>query len=232
MRLTDFKVLTFDVVGTLIDFETGILDAFRTIGGAKSKGLTDDDIFVPYLQGRRRYSGRSSEVMRDVYLHVAHELDLDTSAECADRFQLSVLAWPPFEDAIEALHRLRKRFFLVAMTNADRTAYTAYAHALGNPFHDAVTIDEAVYPKPDPRFFCYALGRQSARGIKQEEILHVAQSQYHDIGIATGMGFNVCWIERRMHQKGFGGSPEPAETATPQYHFASLKELADDMQLD
>jgi hypothetical protein len=29
MRLRDFNTLTFDVVGTLIDFETGILDWFR-----------------------------------------------------------------------------------------------------------------------------------------------------------------------------------------------------------
>lgn len=232
MRLADFKVLTFDVVGTLIDFETGILDAFRTIGGPEAKGLTDDEIFAPYLEGRRKFYGRSSQIMRDVYLHVAHELDLDASQDAADCFQLSVLAWPVFEDSVEAMQRLRKHFYLVAMTNADRTAYTAYAHTLGKPFHDAVTVDEAQFPKPDPRFFCYNLGRQSARGIKQDEILHVAQSQYHDIGVATSLGYTVCWIERRMYQDGFGGSPEPEEVATPHYHFATLKELADRVEAE
>lgn len=227
MSLKDFRVLTFDVVGTLIDFEKGILDAFRAVGGPNVKGLTDDELFAPYLEGRKQCYGRMSEVMRDVYLHVAHELDLDTSIEAADRFQVAVLAWPPFEDSIEALRRLRKHFYLVAMTNADRTSYTAHAHTLGRPFHDAVTVDETGFPKPDPRFFCYNLGRQSARGIKQEEILHVAQSQHHDIGVATELGYTVCWIERRMHQEGFGGSPTPAKVATPHYHFATLKELAD-----
>lgn len=227
MRLADFKVLTFDVVGTLIDFEKGILDAFRAVGGPNAKGLTDDELFAPYLEGRKKFYGRMSEVMRDVYLHVARELDLDQSAGAADRFQVAVLAWPPFEDSIETLRRLRKRFYLVAMTNADRTAFTAHAHTLGRPFHDAVTVDETGFPKPDPRFFSYNLGRQSARGIRQDEILHVAQSQHHDIGIATELGYTVCWIERRMHQEGFGGSPTPSEVATPHYHFATLKELAD-----
>lgn len=227
MRLADFKVLTFDVVGTLIDFEKGILDAFRAVGGPNVKGLTDDELFAPYLEGRKKFYGRMSEVMRDVYLHVARELDLDQSAGAADRFQLAVLEWPPFEDSIETLRRLRKNFYLVAMTNADRTAFTAHAHTLGRPFHDAVTVDETGFPKPDPRFFSYNLGRQSARGIRQDEILHVAQSQHHDIGIATELGYTVCWIERRMHQEGFGGSPTPSDVATPHYHFATLKELAD-----
>jgi len=29
MKFSDFKVMTFDVVGTLIDFETGVLQAVR-----------------------------------------------------------------------------------------------------------------------------------------------------------------------------------------------------------
>ena len=31
MRLTDFKVLTFDCYGTLIDWETGIVNALRPL---------------------------------------------------------------------------------------------------------------------------------------------------------------------------------------------------------
>lgn len=227
MPFSDFKVMTFDVVGTLIDFEKGILDAFRSIGGPSASGLTDDEIFAPYLVGREKCPGRSSEVMRDVYLHVARELDLDKSDDAADKFQLSVFRWPAFEDSVDALQRLRRRFRLVAMTNADRVAFTAYANTLGGPFHDAVTVDEAGFPKPDPRFFSFSLGRQSAFGFKQQEILHVAQSQYHDIGVARSSGYSVCWIERRMNQEGFGGSPEPEEVTTPDYHFATLKELAD-----
>ena len=34
--MISFKVLTFDVVGTLIDFETGVLDAVRKISGRKA----------------------------------------------------------------------------------------------------------------------------------------------------------------------------------------------------
>jgi FMN phosphatase YigB (HAD superfamily) len=33
LSFSNFKVLTFDVVGTLIDFETGVLSAVRKISG-------------------------------------------------------------------------------------------------------------------------------------------------------------------------------------------------------
>ena len=135
--------------------------------------------------------------------------------------------FPAFEDSVEALKRLRRKFRLVAMTNFDRVGYSACANQLGLPFHDSVTVDEAIYPKPDPRFFAYNLGRQSAFGYKQDEILHVAQSQYHDIGVARELGYKVCWIERRKGQKGFGGTPEPKQMTKPDFHFSSLGELAD-----
>ena len=59
-----------------------------------------------------------------------------------------------------------------------------------------------------------------------EDILHVAQSQYHDIGVARKLGYTVCWIERRRGLKGFGGTKE-APITKPDYHFATLAELAD-----
>eukprot|EP01030_Chromulinospumella_sphaerica_P031568 gene31568-32207_t len=41
MALTDRKVMTFDVVGTLIDFESGILDYVQSRAKATGVSLTD-----------------------------------------------------------------------------------------------------------------------------------------------------------------------------------------------
>jgi len=227
MKITEFKVLTFDVVGTLIDFEAGVLNATRSLGGEKARSLSDDEIFAPYLRGREIFYGRSSYAMRDVYLYMAKELGLDSSELAADSFQLAMIRHPAFQDSADALRRLRKRFRLVAMTNADRTAFSAYSDTLGNPFHDSVTCDETGCAKPDPNFFAFNRGRQSAFGYKQSEILHVAQSQYHDIGIAKKLGYATCWIERRQGLKGFGGTPVPEKVEIPDFHFATLAQLAD-----
>ncbi|TIQ75423.1 MAG: HAD family hydrolase, partial [Mesorhizobium sp.] len=141
MTFNRFKVLTFDIVGTLIDFETGVLNAFRDIGGKSSENLTDDQIFAPYVTARAKYPGRYTDIMRDVYSHVARELKLPETEVAANYFQASILAWPAFKDSCDALKRLRQRFRLVAMTNSDRVHYSSYAQTLGDPFHDAVTLD-------------------------------------------------------------------------------------------
>jgi putative hydrolase of the HAD superfamily len=227
MLFADFKLLTFDIVGTCIDFEKGILNAVRAIGGPAAAKLTDDEIFAPYLAGREKFPGRSSIVMRNVFLHAAKELGLSHDDAAGDAFMRHFFSFPAFPDSVDALRRLRRHFRLVAMTNFDRVAYSACANTLELPFHDSVTVDDAQYPKPDPRFFSYNLGRQSGFGYRQEDILHVAQSQYHDIGVARALGYKVCWIERRKGMKGFGGTPAPKEMTTPDFHFATLGELAD-----
>ena len=83
--------------------------------------------------------------------------------------------------------------------------------------------------KPDPQVFAYCRGRQSVAGYRLADFLHVAQSQYHDIGVAKRLGFTVCWIERRKGQEGAGATPLPDQVTEPDYHFSSLAELADAM---
>ncbi len=232
MKLTDFKVLTFDVVGTLIDFETGVLASVRRLGGAAAKDLTDDQIFAPYMRGRATYPGRSSREMSKVYQSLAGELGLPADDQTAAAFQRDVLDWPAFADSVAALKRLRKHYRLVAMTNADRVALSSYAHTLGDPFDDTVCCDETGVAKPNPQFFAYNRGRQAAFGFKFGEILHTAQSQYHDIGIATELGYSTCWIERRQGQKGFGATPTPDAVTTPTFTFATLAALADAVEAE
>lgn len=232
MKLTDFKVLTFDVVGTLIDFERGVLASVRRIGGSATKDLSDEQIFEPYMRGRAAFPGRSSHEMANVYLSLAKELGLPDDAQSAAAFQRDVLEWPAFVDSVEALRRLRKHFRLVAMTNADRVALSSYAHTLGDPFDDSVCCDETGVAKPDPQFFAYNRGRQAAFGYKFREILHTAQSQYHDIGIATQLGYATCWIERRRGQSGFGATPVPEQVTTPTFCFPTLAALADAVEAE
>ena len=157
---------------------------------------------------------------------MARELKLPATAGVAEGFPESVKQWPAFPDSAAALKRLRARYRLVAMTNARRWALAHMARTLGEPFDDMVTVDDVRFEKPDPQFFAFARGRLSAAGYVLEDILHVAQSQYHDIGVARKLGYSVCWIERRKGLKGFGGTKE-APITKPDYHFGTLAELAD-----
>jgi putative hydrolase of the HAD superfamily len=226
MSLQQFKVLTFDVVGTLIDFERGMLEYLRD--AAPAARVTDDEFLAAYRKARKSDDSIAYPDDLERCWHViAPPLGLPDSAAVARGLRDSVVHWPAFADSVEALQRLRKRFKLVTMTNAQTWALRHFSKTLGEPFDLELSCDDALCEKPDPRYFAYARGRyEGAWGFKQTDNLHVAQSQYHDIGVSMRLGIATCWIERRHAQKGSGGTLE-SEHVKPDHHFHTLAELAD-----
>ena len=230
MALRDRKLLTFDVMGTLIDFESGVLGYIRPIAQKAGVDVSDDTILASLARTEARLHELKPEdpfptMLAPMYRAAAAELGLPGDAKSAEGLRGSIPDWPAFPDSVATLKQLKKRFRLVAMTNADNWAVAHFSRTLGEPFDDMVTAEDVGVCKPDPQVFAYTRGRQSNHGYKLADFLHVAQSQFHDIGVATRLGFYVCWIERRMGKKGSGGTP-PTTHAKPDYHFGSLAELA------
>jgi putative hydrolase of the HAD superfamily len=228
MSTREPKVLTFDVVGTLIDFETGLLGYLRRACGAAAERLTDAAILDAYRAARgMKEAWAFPDDLERVYGVIAPQLGLPQDAGIARGFARSIGDWPAFPDSVAALRRLRDRYKLVAMTNAVRWALDLMIPTLDDAFHDTIGADEALCEKPDPMYFAFARGRLSRDGFTRRDILHVAQSQYHDIGVAKRLGYTVCWIERRKGMLGSGGTITAADRTEPHYHFATLAELAD-----
>ncbi|WP_343549697.1 HAD-IA family hydrolase [Ralstonia sp.] len=226
MALRDFKVLTFDVVGTLIDFEGGMLAYLRR--AVPDSKVTDEDFLGAYRAARKR--GQTEWYPDDLvpcWHIVAQQLGLPDTDALARGFRDSVAGWPAFPDSVEALQRLSQRFKLVTMTNAQSWALDHFQRTLGAPFDLLLSCDDALCEKPDAQYFAYARGRyEGAWGFKQADNLHVAQSQYHDIGISKRLGITTCWIERRHGMRDSGGTIE-SEHTVPDYHFHTLAQLAD-----
>lgn len=230
MALQHFKVLTFDVVGTLIDFERGMLDYLAAV--APRQAVSEADFLAAYREARKANdTGWYPDDLERCWHAVAAPLGLPDSAAIARGFRDSVRDWPAFPDSAQALQRLRRRFRLVTMTNAQAWALAHFSRTLGRPFDLELSCDDALCEKPDPRYFAYARGRiESLWGWRQADNLHVAQSQYHDIGVARQLGIRTAWIERRHGQKDSGGTIESAHTV-PDYHFRTLAELADAVEM-
>jgi putative hydrolase of the HAD superfamily len=230
MKLRDFDTLTFDVVGTLIDFETGILDWFRPALGRHGVSKTDEEILAAFATVEDKYQRETpekpfTEMLPPIYRDMASEWGIGPREEDAEGFRDSIRSWLPFPDTVGALEELGKRYRLVAVTNADAWALGHMSANMGDPFQERVTCDEVGVNKPSPRVFEYVLEKLAPAGVQKRDILHTAQSQYHDIVPASALGFATMWIERRHGKGGFGATPRPEEVVTPTFHAASMADF-------
>lgn len=181
----DHTVLTLDVVGSSEVDRTAVLEAF---------GKAED------RQQRETPQLPFPQMLEPIYDRLAHDLGLPEGRDEAAALRASTAEWPAFPDSTDALRRLATRFHLVALTNADRWALEQMSATLGDPFHDGVTAEDVGVNKPSPRVFDYCRGRLSVGGDRLADIAHVAQSQYHDIAAARGLGYQVCWVKRRRYE--------------------------------
>lgn len=232
MRLSDFDVLTFDMIGTLIDFEKGVLDFVRPRILRAQPEVSDDALLECYatMQSKVRkddpgllFSGR----MARTWSLMAAEYGVEERPEDARLVIQSARDWPDFPDAAAALAELKRYFrFLVVVTNGDRASARTMAARLGSPFSEIVTEEDMGFAKPDPRAFEWFIAHLGKQGVKRERILHVAQSQYHDIGAAKAAGLASCWIYRRHSKTGYGGTQVPPAYTAPDFLALSIGDLA------
>lgn len=237
MRFSDFDTLTFDVVGTLIDFETGILDWFRPILGRHGVSKTDEEILTAFASVEDKYQRETpekpfTEMLPLIYRDMASGWGIGPRREDAESFRDSIRSWPPFPDTVEALEELGTRYRLVAVTNADAWALERMSANMGDPFQEKITCDEVGVNKPSPRVFEYVLDKLAPAGVEKGDILHTAQSQYHDIAPASALGFATVWIERRHGKGGFGATPRPEEVVTPTFHATGMADFVRQVRED
>ncbi len=217
-------------MGTLIDFETGILawsrPTLRRYGAAK----TDEEILTAFAavedEYHRETPGKTfTEMLPLIYRGMTSKWGVEPRDEDAEGFRDSIRSWPPFPDTVEALKELGTRYRLVAVTNADAWALGHMSAAMGDPFEERITCDEVGVNKPSPRVFEYVLEKLAPAGVDKRDVLHTAQSQYHDIVPASALGFATMWIERRRGKGGFGATPRPEQIVTPTFHAASMADF-------
>ena len=70
------------------------------------------------------------------------------------------------------------------------------------------------------------LEKLGGMGIGKEQILHTAESLFHDHVPANRHGLASCWIYRRHGQEGFGATRVPEKMPRCDFQFNSMAELA------
>jgi 2-haloacid dehalogenase len=196
---------TFDVYGTLVDWNSGIgAELARLFGGSKADELLASyHAIEPRIQ-REQPTSSYRDVMALALTEIATQVGAELPAKERDALAGSLPRWPVFPEVPDALADARRRGWkLVALSNSDRDLIEVSLSTIGVPFDGAVVASEIGSYKPAHghwRAFEESSGADSAHHV------HVAQSHFHDIVPATELGLRTIWINR------LGEHGEPAPT--------------------
>jgi 2-haloacid dehalogenase len=230
MKLTDFKALTFDCYGTLIDWESGMIEALKPLTGKLSSALSRDEILEAHARHESSQQIQTPakpyrELLAIVYRRLAEEWGVPVSwSECA-AYGRSVKDWPAFADSAGALQYLKQHYKLVILSNVDNESFSASNEKLKVDFNAVYTAEDVGSYKPSSRHVEYMLAKLKTLGIEKRQILHTAESMFHDHGPANTHGLASCWIFRRHGQDGFGATMHPDEMPKYDFRFTSMADL-------
>jgi 2-haloacid dehalogenase len=233
--LSDYRVLTFDCYGTLIDWETGIWDALQPlIWSNRRSDIPRTDALAVFGRHEVRQQTltpglRYPEVLAQVHRAFAENYELDTDGDLDETFGASVPSWPAFADSAEALRFLATRYKLVILSNVDRSGFAASNRKLGVDFDAVYTAEDIGSYKPNPANFEFLLSHLSGDlRLEAHDVLHTAQSLFHDHAPAIAAGLTTAWIDRQRLSEGgsWGATARVEERPVPDYRFFTMAELA------
>jgi 2-haloalkanoic acid dehalogenase type II len=228
LDLRHVRALTFDCYGTLIDWERGILGFLEP--WLASRGLSCDptrilEAFSEVETHRQQEdpAARYPVILERCFSDLCVRLEVAPDAEAARAFGASVSDWPPFPDTPAAMAMFHGRFVLGIVSNVDDASLARSIAAIGTDPDFTVTAEAIRSYKPARAHFDRMLEILAGRGIGKHEVLHVAQSMFHDIVPCRELGIACCWVNRRSRRTGHGATPQAY--AVPDYSVTSLAEL-------
>ncbi len=234
--LAEFAVLSFDCYGTLIDWESGIWDALQPLlmendCRAIRRGLALETFAqIESAQQASTPGMRYPQLLERVHAEFARQYGLRSAAGLDRAFGESLPHWPAFPDTADALRVLAEHYQLVILSNVDRDGFAASQRKLGVRFDAVYTAEDVGSYKPDPRNFAYLLEHVAADlGVTGAQILHTAQSLFHDHVPAAEAGLARAWIDRQGLAAGgeWGATARVSERPEVDFLYPTLGAMAE-----
>ena len=173
--LLSFKLLSFDIYGTLIDWETSIITALgpllshlpSSIPPPGRINLAAKFNTHEHILQKSHPSLRYDHLLAQCYTRLADDLGVAPYAELESEskaFGDSVGDWKAFPDTVTACQRLAKFYKLVPLSNVDRASFekTLAGPLSGVPFWRYYLAEEIGSYKPDLRNFEYLVEHAGA----------------------------------------------------------------------
>ena len=232
LDLTSYSALSFDVYGTLIDWEAGIAAVLSQWAHKHQANLDDEALLLAYADNEAAVEAQYPnlvypEVLQAAFRRTAQSLGLPISDEDVQALGRSVPQWPAFADSAEALQRLKKHYQLIILSNVHGQGVAGSIERLQVEFDQVHTAEKIGSYKPSARNFEFLLQQLPQLNAEKSQLLHVAQSLFHDHVPAKAIGLDTVWINRRHNKPGWGATPDPKANVTPDLTFPSLAAFAD-----
>jgi putative hydrolase of the HAD superfamily len=116
---------------------------------------------------------------------------------------------------------------LIIVSNVDRASFAASNRRLGVTFDKIITAEDVGAYKPRAPHFEALFGGLSEMGLDRKDLLHVAQSLFHDHEPAQRYGLPSVWIDRGRDRTHSGATPATGSIIEPRWRFATLEAFAD-----
>lgn len=192
------RLVTFDCYGTLVDWRTGIADAFRRhVDGADA--LDPEALLAAYVEAEAQVEAgpfvRYRTVLARAAEAVCRRFGRPVPKGGGAFLPKSLAGWPPFPDTVPALTHLKAAGpALGVLSNVDDDLLYASLRYVPVPFDAVITAPQVRSYKPQPAHFHAALALVDGH---PERMVHVAQSLFHDVVPATSLGIPTVWVNRR-----------------------------------
>lgn len=228
LRLPDFDAITFDVYGTLIDWEPGIADFLGRWARENFLQADAEKLLMSFDRARARIQKeRPAHAYPDVlgksFDSICADFAVPVDSDARRQFAASPHTWPAFPDSHASLVRLQRSAKIGALSNIDQASLNTSCDVLGFTFDLVVTAQRVGAYKPDWPHFDTVIGELGRLGIPRERILHVGQSLRADITPANRLGLRCAWVNRPDRRLGLSG--EGAAEAAPDITVSSMAEL-------
>jgi 2-haloacid dehalogenase len=211
--------VTFDVYGTLIDWEAGAVEAF--VKEAAKDGVTLDSAqIVPLFHSVQEQIQAGSyelyaEVLRRTAVQIAKQLGWSLEPSRAGFLPDSIQRWQPFKETAPVLQKIAKKYSVGLLSNIDDKLLGQTRRHIPLDFDLVVTAQQVRSYKPDPAHFTECERRIGGK----KGWVHIAASHYYDVEPCVKKKIPVIWVNRH------GETLEPNQKK-PDAEVRTLREAA------
>jgi 2-haloacid dehalogenase len=192
--------VTFDVYGTLIDWEQGVWDAFQREASRDGFTIEREQVIPLFHEISREVESGSyelyAEVLRRTAVEISKRLGWPMEPSRSGFLPDSVARWPAFKETNPQLNKFVKKYQTGLISNIDDKLLGQTRRHIPADFDLVVTAQQVRSYKPDPAHF-----KEAERRIGSKKgWVHVASSYYYDVEPCLKAKVPVIWVNRNREQ--------------------------------